>query len=360
LNPDTLINEDEGYDTDDCDDCIDGWYVFEGHTSGPSINNAQWIEIDLSDPNLIYAELEFVMDYSLAKETIYIEFSPDWEPGTDMNDATWTAYFVHTPGDSYGDDLGGWTHIDDIVGDDRFVIDEYLGNVVYLRFRVVTDGEGAAVGEGWAIDGLTLVVKRLDVPPETDTEAPVTEIFFNQQTGTVTLVAVDYPLDKASGIAATYYKIDGGAQTEYFGPFSLGEGTHTVEYWSVDNADNVEDSDTATYTVDTTEPTVEITEPSAGIYFLGNKLLNFGSNAICIGKVMIEATADDGDGSGIKAVYFYIGDEDTGFDLTDPYQYTFRGMNFGSLTIQAIAHDNVGLQSDPDEITITCFSLGLL
>jgi hypothetical protein len=360
-NPDTLINEDEGYDFDECDDCLNGWYVFEGHTSGPSINNAQWIEIDLSDPNLIYAELDFVMDYSLSKETIYIEFSPDWEPGTDMTDATWTAYFVHTPGDSYGDDLGGWTAIDDIVGDDRFVIDEYLGNVVYLRFRVVTPGDGAGVGEGWAIDGLTLVVKRLDAPIITDTEPPVTEIFFNEQTGQVTLVAVDYPLDKATGVDVTYYKLDGGAQTEYLGPFNIGEGTHTVEYWSVDKATpaNVEGTNTATYTVDTTEPTVELTSPEAGIYFLGNKLLNFGSKAICIGKVPIAADADDGTGSGIARVLFDV-NGDTGYDATAPYEYTFRGMNFGSLDIKATAIDNKGLISDPAEMTITCFSLGLL
>jgi hypothetical protein len=301
------------------------------------------------------------MDYSLSKETIYIEFSPDWEPGTDMTDATWTAYFVHTPGDSYGDDLCGWPAIDDIVGDDRFVIDEYLGNVVYLRFRVVTPGDGAGVGEGWAIDGLTLVVKRLDAPIITDTEPPVTEIFFNEQTGQVTLVAVDYPLDKATGVDVTYYKLDGGAQTEYLGPFNIGEGTHTVEYWSVDKATpaNVEGTNTATYTVDTTEPTVELTSPEAGIYFLGNKLLNFGSKAICIGKVPIAADADDGTGSGIARVLFDV-NGDTGYDATAPYEYTFRGMNFGSLDIKATAIDNKGLISDPAEMTITCFSLGLL
>jgi hypothetical protein len=359
MDPNTLINEDSGYDADECDDCLNGWYVIEGYTATPSINNAQWIELDLSDPQLIYAELEFVMDYNLDKETIYIEISPDWEPGTDMDDATWTAYFVHTPGDSYGDDLGGWTPIDDIVGDDRFVLDEYLGNVVYLRFRMVTDGNGAGVGDGWAIDGLTLVVKRLDTPVFQDTENPATEIFFNEQTGQVTLVAVDYPLNKASGVDVTYYKLDGGTQTEYTGPFTIGEGTHTVEYWSVDNAGNVEGVNTATFTVDTTEPTVELTSPEAGIYFLGNKLLNFGSKAICIGKVPIAADADDGTGSGIARVLFDV-NGDTGYDATAPYEYTFRGMNFGSLDISATAIDNKGLMSDPAEMTITCFSLGLL
>jgi hypothetical protein len=357
IDPNTLPNADDGWDSDDCEPCINGWFVIEGYTgTGTAINNAQWFELDLSDPNLIYAKLEFYMDYDLVDETIYIEFSPDWEPGTDMADATWTAYFIHTPGDSYGDNTGGWVHIDDLVGDDRFVIDEYLGGTVYIRFRLTTAGAG--VGAGWAIDGMTLVVKRLEGPIFTDTEPPVTSIFFDSDTGMVTLVAVDYPLNKGVGVKETYYTLD-GAQSTYTGPFNIGEGEHTVQYWSVDNADNVESKKSATYIVDTTEPTVEIVSPDAGIYFLGNKLLSIGSKAICIGKVPIEAEADDGTGSGIARVLFDI-NGDTGYDASAPYEYVFRGLHFGSLTIKATAVDNKGLLSAPDEITVTCFSLGLL
>jgi hypothetical protein len=361
----TLPNAEDAYDYDECDECLNGFYVIEGYPeSGSGINNAYWFELDLTDPNLIYAKLGFMMDYDLDQETIYIEFSPDWEPGTDMDEATWTPYFVHTPGDNYGDNTLAeygeeWVHIDTIVGDDRFVIDEYLTNTVYVRFRMTTEGDGAGTGDGWAIDGLTLSVKRLDGPVIEDTEPPVTSIFFNSDNGQVTLVAVDYPLNKNVGVDKTYYIIDDGAQTDYTGPFTIGEGTHTVQYWSVDNRGNTEGKNTATYTVDTSEPTVELTSPEAGIYFLGNKLLNFGSKAICIGKVPIAADADDGTGSGIARVLFDV-NGDTGYDSEAPYEYVFRGMNFGSLTIKATAIDNAGLMSDPAEMTITCFSLGLL
>ncbi len=357
----TLPNAAGPYDESLIDPCVNGWHVIEGYpASGTGLNNAKWFEVDLSDPNLQFAKLEFVMDYDLAKENIFVEFSPDWAPGEDMEEATWITYFCHTPGDMYGDNTGDWVGINDIVGDDRFILEEYLGQVVYVRFRMVTDGNGAAVGEGWAIDGLGLSVKRYDDggPPDDD-EDPVTSIFFNGDTGTVTLVAVDYPLNKNSGIAGTFYKIDGGAQTTYTVPFDIGEGQHTVEYWSEDNAGNVETHKTASYTVDSTPPTVELTSPEVGgIYFLGNKLFNLGTTTICIGKVPIVADAADA-GSGVARVLFDV-NGDTGYDDAAPYAYTFKGMVFGSLTIEATAIDNNGLMSSPDSMTVTCFSLGLL
>ncbi|MEU9078681.1 hypothetical protein [Kitasatospora sp. NPDC048538] len=54
---------------------------------------------------------------------------------------------------------------------------------------------------------------------------------------TVTLDATD----DISGVAMTDYRIDGGEWTRYTGPFTVsGDGTHTVEYRSVDHAQNVE------------------------------------------------------------------------------------------------------------------------
>jgi hypothetical protein len=66
-----------------------------------------------------------------------------------------------------------------------------------------------------------------------------------------------------SGIAATYYTIDGGARQTYGEPFTaeLSDGTHTITYWSVDIAGNVEMKDSETFktvvvNVDTQAPTV--------------------------------------------------------------------------------------------------------
>jgi len=71
--------------------------------------------------------------------------------------------------------------------------------------------------------------------------------------------------DAESGIAATYYTIDGGAAQVYGDPFtaSLGTRSHTISFWSVDNAGNVEAAQAALVRVDTVPPTI-LGSPSPG------------------------------------------------------------------------------------------------
>ena len=55
---------------------------------------------------------------------------------------------------------------------------------------------------------------------------------------TVTLSASDV---YGSGVSETRYVFDGGAETVYTSPFSITKvGAHTLEFWSVDKAGNVE------------------------------------------------------------------------------------------------------------------------
>ncbi len=69
--------------------------------------------------------------------------------------------------------------------------------------------------------------------------APDTDFVLDAQS--VTLTAVD----GESGVAHTYYTLDGGAQTEYTVPFTVaGVGSHTITYWSVDALGNREDTQT--------------------------------------------------------------------------------------------------------------------
>jgi hypothetical protein len=61
--------------------------------------------------------------------------------------------------------------------------------------------------------------------------------------------------DATSGVASTSYKIDGGAAHTYTVPFLVtGDGTHTVTFFSVDRAGNVESTKTVTVKIDTTPP----------------------------------------------------------------------------------------------------------
>lgn len=61
--------------------------------------------------------------------------------------------------------------------------------------------------------------------------------------------------DDISGVAHTYYQVDGGAQQTYAGPFTVsGDGNHTVTFWSVDNTGNVETAQEQAINIDTTAP----------------------------------------------------------------------------------------------------------
>jgi hypothetical protein len=64
-----------------------------------------------------------------------------------------------------------------------------------------------------------------------------------------------------SGIDKTFYSVDGGAAQEYAGPFNHGlKGVHTITFWSVDKAGNVEDKDapghSLTLKIDGVPPTI--------------------------------------------------------------------------------------------------------
>jgi hypothetical protein len=64
--------------------------------------------------------------------------------------------------------------------------------------------------------------------------------------------------DAESGIAATYYQIDGGAAKTYGEEFTadLSTGSHTITYWSVDLAGNVEAKQTTQVKADNVPPTI--------------------------------------------------------------------------------------------------------
>ena len=79
---------------------------------------------------------------------------------------------------------------------------------------------------------------------------------------TVTLTAADAG---RSGVAATYYAVDGGAKTTYSTPFSVtGQGHHTVTYWSVDGAANAEIAKAGYVNIDLTPPTIATTPTGRG------------------------------------------------------------------------------------------------
>jgi hypothetical protein len=87
--------------------------------------------------------------------------------------------------------------------------------------------------------------------------------------------------DNLSGVGATYYSVDGGAAQTYNGTFSFGtEGTHTITFWSKDNAGNVEDKtgNSMTFKIDTTAPVVTgaaTTAPNGNGWYTGDVTIHW-------------------------------------------------------------------------------------
>jgi hypothetical protein len=335
------------------------WLVDGYGSDGLGLNNAIFTEVDLTDPELSSAVLEIAHQWILEPGcNVYIEISEDYDPEDCMgaSDATWITVYSDGIPDDFPD--GAW--VDSTFPDWQIAqadVTGFLGQTIYLRCRFTTPGDGMFISGigGWMVDGtINMNYKEITFVDET---APVTTLVFDELTGTVSLFAYDPVGPASSGVCATYYKLDGGATTEYTGPFNVGEGIHSVEYWSVDCAGNEEThKNSPQLVVDTTPPTIEITEPEDALYLFGSKLISM-SKPFCIGKVTIVADADD-DGTGITLVTFDI-DGDTGYANSAPYSYTYRGMHFGAATVTATAYDGKGLTAQ-DSLDFTIFSLGLI
>jgi hypothetical protein len=108
---------------------------------------------------------------------------------------------------------------------------------------------------------------------------------------TVTLSATD----DISGVARTEYLLDGGDWVEYTGPFTLDEdGAHTLVYRSVDEAGNVEASQSLELPIDATPPEVAIGGIEDGGVYGADELagVSVSGNDATSGLASLELTLD--------------------------------------------------------------------
>jgi hypothetical protein len=147
-----------------------------------------------------------------------------------------------------------------------------------------------------------------------DAQAPVTELVDPAGTGDRWLVTSGVPFafratDAGSGVAATYYSVDGGTAQLYGQPFTanLATGEHTVRYWSVDVAGNVEDARSFTVRIDTEGPVVVATvvdgaRGSAG-WYVGPVTVDF----VCTDALSGVATCPEPQSFGTDGVHTATG-----------------------------------------------------
>ena len=186
-----------------------------------------------------------------------------------------------------------------------------------IRVRVYSYSAAAAAGALTASFDSFHVFDPITDPVTTASFAPPAVNGWFPQNPTVTLNAVD---NSGLGIGSTNYRIDGGSWQTYAAPFVItGDGTHTLDYYSVDNFGDTEATQTATIKIDTTPPAVSYTG-SAGSYTLFQ-------------TVSIHCSAvDPSPGSGIDAT------KTNCTDVTGP-AYTF---GLGAHTFTANATDLAG------------------
>jgi hypothetical protein len=155
----------------------------------------------------------------------------------------------------------------------------------------------------WAITILTPAIPG-------DTNAPTTTITLNPSTpnGTndwytcdvnVTLTATD---NGGSGVKEIHYILNGGAEVIVSAAtvtFSIvADGNHTLDYWAVDNADNEEDTQTATIKIDKTAPVVTITVPADGNFYRTDTLPGLAYSVVDLNPYTVDVngwSTDEGE-----------------------------------------------------------------
>lgn len=152
-----------------------------------------------------------------------------------------------------------------------------------------------------------------------DNAAPTTQFLPNGTTGTngwfrstvnIFLSAFD---NNQSGVASTFYSVDGGATQTFAGNISINtQGVHQVQFWSVDRAGNTEAQQSATVKIDSTAPTV--------VHSLSGVLNGLGYYT---SPVQVTLTASD-NLSGVANVFYRI-DGGATTTYTGPFTYSTDG-----------------------------------
>ena len=159
-----------------------------------------------------------------------------------------------------------------------------------------TVAEGSHTVTYWSVDNAGNVETHHTGYIDVDTTAPTTTATGLSQSpgpawtkdGTFSLD----PSDDSSAVAHTYYALDGGGDATYTAPVALSDGAHTVVYWSVDNAGNVETHHTGYIRVDKAAPALSISGASNGAWYRHAVTLNLGASDLGSGVATITYTLD--------------------------------------------------------------------
>lgn len=139
------------------------------------------------------------------------------------------------------------------------------------------------------------------------------------------------------GINRTVCRVDGGDWENYTEPIVvLGDGSHLVEFYSVDNMSNEEDLRNISFKIDTTDPVSSVSVSGTP-----------GSDGWYVSDVDVSLEVDDGSGSGISLTKFRV-DGGAWQDYSGPVALTSGGTH----TIAYYSVDVAGNAESPKSVTV--------
>jgi len=222
-----------------------------GFTSGD--NFYYWICYDPTPPTITVATNPVTSNTTWVNKSVSVTLTPS-DPGTGASGVAATYYGVNTvscyPGNVAGCQVYTAPFTVSAQGQSYvyYWTKDVAGNVSTEPFKWISIDETApatAASLTGTLFGATYY------------KAPVTVALSATDTG-------------GSGLSHTYYKLDGGSTVTYSGPFTVSAlGSHSVSYWSVDNATNIESAKTASFSI--TAPAA-ITAPAPSTMLAGPKV----------------------------------------------------------------------------------------
>ena len=196
---------------------------------------------------------------------------PDWAA---EHIEVWISTTGTTVPTAFTDQVDEYTCDSDVFVMNTVNLASYTGDTIYIAFRhcEVTDQYQIKIDDITVTD----VTQPEDInPPSTNCTLAGTLVggIYTSDV-TVTLTATD----DSSGVNHTYYILDAGALTTYTAPFIVSaNGAHTVLYYSVDKAGNIEENQTKAFTIQHAAP---ITITIKGGFGVSATIKNTGTTAL--------------------------------------------------------------------------------
>ena len=268
--------------------------------------------------------------------------TPIWINATDNGTSPCIVGSVDLNVSIYSFQTGNWTyyetHVDNGTASINFTIPEEcrhwinitatddLGNTVYQNTTVHVDNTPPTT---------TMTIGSPKYTSSGDT--------YITSSTTITLTTADGG-SCAVGVNHTYYRINGSSWVEYTSPFTISdEGSHTIEWYSVDYLGNMESTHSYTVYVDDSSPTTTLSIDSPRYPSSSDSGCNVTSSTL----FTLSASDNPVHGSGVAFTWYTIdGDYYVGTS------FTLSGYSQGSHTITYGSQDNLGNNESGNSITV--------